>query len=229
LRPEKPLVSPFVSDFQACQLQQPLITLKHMKKLRSLVLVLAFASAAAVISAAPGTATFDVTVKQKPGGNAVFKGKTDGRGNFTTPELNPGSYTAEFRSSQAAAMKGRNITITINSGKGQSSQSTAPAEKFASGVGMTFDIKKASKLTGQIGAEAGTEAVANIKGGTTGNVKIINGKRYVWMPPELGSNMGGKWVPEGSPGVPRANIQRGNRDGLQRMQDHSGQGAVPGG
>jgi hypothetical protein len=199
-----------------------------MKTFRSLVLILALASAAAVASAAP-TVMFDITVKPRAGGNAVFKGKTDGQGNFATPELNPGSYTAEFRSNQAARMKGSKITIAIKSGKGESSQTSAPAEKFAGGVAMTFEVKKAARLTGQIGSEAGTAAVADIKGGASANVKIIKGKRYVWMPPELGSNMGGKWVPEGSPRAPRANTQRGNQDTLRRFQDHAAQTGGGGG
>ena len=195
-----------------------------------LLVTCVLASLAVGASAAPSTVSFDVIVKQKPGGTSVFQGKTDSRGNFATPLLNAGSYSVEFRSKQAAAMKGRDITIAIKSGKGESTQSTAPAGKFASGVAMNFEIEKPTKLTGQVGADAGAEALSNAKGPmVAGRVKIINGKRFVWMPPELGSNMGGKWVPEGSPGAPKANVQRGNRDTLQRMQDHSGQGSVPGG
>ncbi|MBA2432425.1 MAG: hypothetical protein H0V56_09985 [Chthoniobacterales bacterium] len=201
-----------------------------MNNLRSSVLVFAFAFGALTASAAPQTVSFDVTVKQKPNGTAVFKGKTDARGNFATSELSPGSYTAEFRSKHAAALKGSNITIAVNSGRGESSQSTAPAEKFGSGVAINFEIKRATRVTGQVGANAGAEAVASSKGPVVaGSVKIINGKRFVWMPPELGSNMGGKWVPEGSPGAPRANITKGNQDDLKRMQDFGGQGSVPGG
>lgn len=30
------------------------------------------------------------------------------------------------------------------------------------------------------------------------NVKVMNGKRFVWVPAPIGSHMGGKWVEEGS-------------------------------
>lgn len=201
-----------------------------MNSPRTFLVTCALALVAVGASAAPSTVSFDVIVKQKPNGTSVFQGKTDPRGNFATPQLDAGSYSVEFRSKQAAAMKGEEITIAINSGKGESSQSMAPADKFASGVAMNFEVKKPTKLTGQVGADAGAEAASNAKGPVVaGSVKVINGKRFVWMPPELGSNMGGKWVPEGSPGAPKANVQRGNRDSLQRMQDHSGQGSVPGG
>ena len=196
---------------------------------RTFLLTCALALVGVGASAAPSTLSFDVIVKQKSNGTAVFKGKTDPRGNFATAQLEPGSYTVEFRSKEAIALKGRDVTIALNSGKGESSQSTAPAEKFGSGVAMNIEVKRATRVTGQVGTEAGAEAVSSKGPLVAGSVKIMNGKRFVWMPPELGSNMGGKWVPEGSPGAPKANIQRGNRDGLQRMQDHSGQGAIPGG
>ena len=196
---------------------------------RTLLLAFAFAFATVGAQAAPGTISFDVVVKQKANGTAVFNGKTDARGNFATPELAPGSYAVEFRSKAAAAMKGRDITIALNSGKGQTSETTAPADKFSTGVAMAFEVKRPTKVTGQVGASTGAEAVGNTKGALVpGTLKIMNGKRYVWMPPELGSNIGGKWVPEGSPGAPRANVSRGNRDSLQRMQDMSGQGSMPG-
>ena len=201
-----------------------------MKLPRCLLFTCAVAFAATGVSAAPTPVAFDVMVKQKPKGTVVYQGKTDARGNFATAELDPGTYVVEFRSKNAASFKGRPITVAVRTGKSETSQSTAPGEKFATGVAMNVEVRRAARVSGQIGADAGVEATANSKGPlVSGSVKVMNGKRYVWMPPELGSNMGGKWVPEGSPGVPRANIQRGNRDGLQRMQDHSGQGAVPGG
>ena len=200
-----------------------------MKLLRTLLVTYALVFVTAGSSTGATTVSFDVTVKQKSNGSVVYQGKTDAGGNFATPELNAGSYAVEFRSKNAAAFKGRDITVAVNTGKGQTSQSTAPGEKFAGGVVMNVEVKRASKVTGQVGSEAGAD-VATVRKGplVAGTLKIIDGKRYVWMPPELGSNMGGKWVPEGSPGAPRANVSRGNQDSLRRMQEHSGQGSVPG-
>ena len=53
------------------------------------------------------------------------------------------------------------------------------------------------------------------------NVKIINGKRYVWMPAVTGSNMPGRWVPEGS-AVTAYNLQSANPDAVQQLKDSAG-------
>lgn len=60
-------------------------------------------------------------------------------------------------------------------------------------------------------------------------VKIINGKRYVWVAPELGSNVPGRWVPEDSPAAQMAR-QTGtlDRSVIQNTQSAPGQG-LPGG
>ncbi|MBA3832272.1 MAG: hypothetical protein H0X34_10340 [Chthoniobacterales bacterium] len=61
------------------------------------------------------------------------------------------------------------------------------------------------------------------------NVKIINGKRYVFVAPELGSNIPGRWVPESSPAAQMAR-QTGTIDPsvIQNTQSAPGQG-LPGG
>lgn len=175
--------------------------------------------------------SLDVTVRDKSGGKVVSTAKTDARGIFSTGEVQPGSYTVEFRTKNAAALQGSQLQISVSPGKGPATQATAPGARFGSGVAVTLDVKKASALTGRVGAESAKNLTetGETKGPLrAGSVKIINGKRYVWMVPEMGSNIGGKWVPEGSPGAPAANTTRGNADSLRRMQDASGQGAVPG-
>ena len=59
-------------------------------------------------------------------------------------------------------------------------------------------------------------------------VKLINGKRCVFVPSELGSNIPGRWVPEDSPEA-RAARQTGtiDSDTIRRTQDAPGQ-RVPG-
>ena len=175
--------------------------------------------------------TMDVTVREKSGGKVVVSAKTDSAGNFSTAEVQPGSYTVEFRAKNSAALQGSQLQISVSTGKGPATQAAAPGARFGGGVAVVVDLKKPGALRGQVAAQS---AVTMTDTGETkgplrpGSVKIINGKRYVWMAPELGSNVGGKWVPEGSPGAPAANTTRGNQDMLRRMQDHSGQGAVPG-
>ncbi len=56
------------------------------------------------------------------------------------------------------------------------------------------------------------------------NVKVINGKRHVWVPGAIGSNMGGKWVEEGTEGAALSTSNKKGHDGqvLQHIVDQAG-------
>jgi hypothetical protein len=62
------------------------------------------------------------------------------------------------------------------------------------------------------------------------NVKIINGKRYVYVHQELGSNIPGRWVPEDSA---EAQLARSagtlDQNSFRKTQDMQGQSLDPGG
>ena len=51
-------------------------------------------------------------------------------------------------------------------------------------------------------------------------VKVINGKRYVWVPGPIGSNMGGRWVEEGSEAAALSVSNKKGNDGevLRKLQ-----------
>jgi hypothetical protein len=50
-------------------------------------------------------------------------------------------------------------------------------------------------------------------------VKVINGKRYVFVPGELGSNIPGRWVPEDSPAAQLPSATREvSRSTIQEIQ-----------
>ena len=177
----------------------------------------------------------DVIVRDQSGGKVVHKGKTDAGGSFATPEVPAGKYSVEFRSGKVKPAPGA-MSFVVSAGKGPAQQAAAPAERLSGGVAVTIDVKKAASVSGRVAPAAAKSAAAAAgvewKQGdplVPGALRIIKGQRYVWMPAEMGSNMGGKWVPEGTPGAPRANTTRGNQDGLRKMQDMAGQGAVPGG
>lgn len=56
------------------------------------------------------------------------------------------------------------------------------------------------------------------------NVKVINGKRYVFVRAELNSNIPGRWVPEGSPAAQTAR-QTGTLDSSVFTNTQSAPGA----
>ena len=191
--------------------------------LRSFLLVFS----AFVVSAASGANIpgLDVTVKKN--GKALFKGKTDTSGTFKTGTLEPGSYNVELRAPASMNLKGQQLAILVKPGKEAPMQSTANGAHLSSGVAMTVDLAKATALTGQV-TQAGRVAAESSKAPegyekVKANVKVINGKRHVWVPAPIGSNMGGRWVEEGTEGavLNTSNKKGGDAEVLRRVQDQS--------
>ncbi|MDQ3119515.1 MAG: carboxypeptidase-like regulatory domain-containing protein [Verrucomicrobiota bacterium] len=192
--------------------------------LRRLMIIAAIAAAATVHGASvPG---LDVTVKKH--GKAVYHGKTDAAGNFSTANLEPGAYSVEVRSPKTVNLKGQQLSISVTAGKEKPRQSNADGSHLQAGVAMTVDVSRPAKLNGKVNS---TGRVAAEKTGTVpagyervkANVKVINGKRYVWVPGAIGSNMGGKWVEEGSDEAALSTSNKKGGDGqvLQHIQDQS--------
>jgi hypothetical protein len=188
--------------------------------LRNTLLVL---SAFVVSAASANVAGLDVTVKKN--GKAVYKGKTDTSGNFATGALDAGSYNVELRSPGSMNLKGQKLAIAVTAGKNAPVQSTADGAHLSGGVAMTVDVNKTAPLRGQV-KQAGRMVEAAAPAGyekVKANVKVINGKRHVWVPAPIGSNMGGRWVEEGTEGavLSTSNKKGGDAEVMQRIQDQS--------
>ncbi len=179
-----------------------------MKKLlRNLLLALSLAAFSAAYGA--GTPTLDVAVTDASG-KVAYKGKTSSSGTFATGKLAPGNYTVQFNSKSVPS---GHYMLVVSSGKKKVSADAVDAGKFAKG-GV------AMKVEGVAGGMNITGQVANAAAATNNsNVRIIKGKRYVWVKnTEAGSNLGGKWVEEGSPEA--SSVLRLSRDSLNKMQEH---------
>ena len=193
--------------------------------------VLLIASAIAVVgSAHANVAGLDVTVKKD--GKAFYRGKTDTSGSFATNSLEPGAYSVELRAPKSLKFKGQKLAIAVSSGKGAPTQSNAEGAHLHSGVAMNVDVRKTAKLTGQV-RQAGNVVAQSTKvpagmEAVKANVKIINGKRHVWVPGPIGSNVGGRWVEEGSEAAALSTSNRKGGDGevLRRIQDGDSGGAT---
>jgi hypothetical protein len=150
-----------------------------MKNLiRSTVLLLCFAITCMAYGAVP---SLNVTVSDASG-KAAFKGSTDNSGAFTTAKVKPGNYVVQFNS--PGAIKG-NYTIVVSAGVKKVSAAGIAGEKFAKGgVALKMDVGNLLNIVGQVATE---EAGAS-----------KNGKKMVWIPPQLGSNRPGRWVEEDS-------------------------------
>lgn len=182
--------------------------------LRSILLVLALVVGAALTASAGPTV--DITVKQKGGGKTVQKTQTDANGKFSVGNLSAGSYTLEFRSAKASAGK-QDYAIAIQGTKKTIQQVVFPAAKLAGGVALNVEVGAAAKVSGSVTTEAAAQTAVKDLGP---NRKIVDGVEYVFVMPEVGSHMPGRWVRAGTQGS-MSNIRKGDRNTLRDMQDRT--------
>ena len=178
-----------------------------------------FILSAFVVTAAFGAnmSGVDITAKEKKTGKIVYQGSTDAGGKFATSILQPGKYVIELRSKQSQGFQ-----VALGGAK------SARQVNAKNGLAFDVDVAPASKVSGKVTA-APVSAQLQAAGKANPHVRIINGKRSVWVRGEIGSHMGGKWIPEEEAEAVNTKAGRANAaEGLQRMQDLSGQGAAVG-
>ena len=160
----------------------------------------------------------EITAKEKQSGKVVFQGKTDAAGKFATSTLQPGKYLVELRSNEPQGFQ-----VALGGTK------SAKQVKAKDGLAFDVEVAPASKVSGKVTVVPLTAAQQQAMAKSNKNVRIIKGKRYVWVRGEIGSHMGGKWIPEEEAEAGNPNASRSNAgEGLQRMQDLSGQGQASG-
>ena len=152
-----------------------------MKKIiRSAVLTL-FCLAVSIASG--GVPAMSVSVSDESG-KAAYKGATNSSGVFATAKLKPGNYTIQLNS-QSPAVKGNNYAVVVSAGKKKVAASAIPGEKFnGGGVALKVEVGDDLNITGQVAEESKTA--------------MKDGKKMIYVPPALGSNMPGRWVAEDS-------------------------------
>ena len=171
--------------------------------MKKLICFLLFALSSAAL-AGPALPPINVTVKDASG-KIACKTRTNTNGTFTTPRLEPGRYVVQFESNNVQGTK----MIVISAGmKKVSGDSVAGARFSGAGIAMQINVGSGLKITGQV-ADASQAS-------TAGRVKIINGKRYVYVISTTGS-LAGRWVEVGS--VSSLPVQGYGTDEVQRWQD----------
>ena len=171
--------------------------------IRSCFLSLILASASVAFGKVPA---LNVIVSDG-GGKAAYKGTTNSEGVFATANLKPGNYTVQF-TSDSAALKGNNYSIVVSAGKKKVSAGPVSGEKFArGGVAIKVDVAAGLNVTGQV--------VTAMSG------PVKDGKKMVWIPPQLGSHQPGHWAEEGSAEAVEANVStlRSSEGGAKSLQD----------
>jgi hypothetical protein len=161
----------------------------------------------------------DVTVSDASG-KLAYQGRTGSNGTFSTGKLAPGQYVVQFNA-QKSAVKGEHYALVVSAGKKKVTAESVEGEKFAAGgVAVKVEVGRGLGITGQVATNMAAMA------STDGKVKVINGKRYVWVATETGSGLGGRWVEEGTPSS--ANLTRMSNDGVHAVQEQMGHGGGPG-
>ena len=164
----------------------------------SFPLLLLFFAASAILNGADVPAVA-ITVKQN--GKVVKQTESDANGNFVIGSLPEGPYSMEFRARRSEAFKNQQFSIGVDGIKQAGSQGVA-GDSLVGGVAVNVEVPRGSTVRGQIAIGTGA------------------GKKLVWVPPMLGSNMPGHWAEEGSAdhilSMNRGNVRREN---IQRIQD----------
>lgn len=151
-------------------------------------------------------------------GKVAFKGTTKASATFATEKLAPGNYVVQFQSKNGA-LKGNQYLLVVSAGKKKVIAEAVPGEKInGAGVAMRITVDPGLKITGQVATDQGLAAAVS------GKIKVINGKRFVWVKAGTGSNLGDHW--EDVSVAPLRNVVRMSTDKLRQIQDRSFEGSM---
>jgi hypothetical protein len=172
-----------------------------------------------IATAAYGGVPSMTVIVSDASGKAAFKGATNANATFATANLAPGDYVVQFHS-QSGALKGNQYLLVVSSGTKKVIADGVPGEKInGAGVAMRITVEPGLKITGQVAADQGLAAIS-------GKVKVIDGKRYVWVKARTGSNLGDHW--EEANLAPARAVASMSTDKLRQIQDRSFEGSMLG-
>jgi hypothetical protein len=164
-----------------------------------------------------GVPPMNVTVFDATG-KVAFKGPISANATFATRNLRPGNYVVQFNT-KSAAVNDNQYLLVASAGEKKVIAAGVPGETLiAGGAAMRVEVGPASKITGQVANEHGRAR----RDGS--NYRVIDGKRYVWVTAELGSNRGGHWVEEGL--APARNVVAWRLEDIQKRMDRGGEGSM---
>ena len=171
-----------------------------------------------VASAAYGGVPSMNVIVSDAGGRVAFKAATDANATFATANLVPGNYVVQFHS-KSAAVKGNQYLLVVSAGRKKVIADAVPGEKLnGNGVAMKVTVGSGLNITGQVATDQVVAWAGSAK------VKVINGKRYVWVKARTGSNIGDHWEEENL--APGHNIVRMDEMDLRKLLDRAYEGSM---
>jgi hypothetical protein len=186
------------------------------KKLHTILLT-SVALAVLLTTAHGGVPGINVIVSDS-GGTVAFKGVTRADSTFATSSLPPGDYVIQFRSTNAA-LKGNQYLLVVSAGKKKVIADAVAGEQLAGGgVAMKLKVASGLQITGQVANQESTVVQGVNK------VRIVNGRRYVWVQSRLGSNLGPHWEAEGIANANYVGVL--SKQKMAKIQDSAYEGSM---
>ena len=181
--------------------------------LSGLLVSSAVASPSALTSAPPAPPVPVEVVIRDQRHHLIHKQMVAANGVFETERLEGGTYTVLFKA-RGPALKGAQYALFLASGRNKVTEDALAGERLdGPGVAMNIVVPRTCNIVGQV-ANGQTTSRHKI----VFKVKIVNGRRYVWQPPGVSSNIPGRWIEDGI--ADAYNIQRYNPEWLRRFQEH---------
>lgn len=148
----------------------------------------------------------DVTVSDSAG-RLAYRGQTDADGTFSTGRIAPGKYVVQLNARDASVRDGE-YAIVVGAGRHKVVADSVAGEKFVrGGVAMRVKAPGGTRISGQV-AEGASAVLGR---------RIVDGRRYVLTVGLIGTNLGPRWVEEGTPAP--YNIVRYSYDSVRDLQD----------
>jgi hypothetical protein len=150
--------------------------------------------------------------------NVAFKGPISANATFATTKLPAGDYVVQFNAKSAGA-KGSQYLLVVSAGKKKVIAAAVAGETFTGGgAAIKIQLAPGLKITGQVVDDQ------NAAEGIGAKYRVIDGKRFVWVNSEVGSNLGGHWSEAGLPSALNVIVWR--KDDLQKRMDRGGEGSM---
>ena len=133
-----------------------------------------------------GVPNVQVTVSDATG-KLAYRGKTDVSGVFATGPIAPGNYVVQFNATKAAVDRNDYAIYAAAGHRRVVADGISGATFAGTGVAMRLKPTVTTPVIGQV-VVGGVDALGT---------KIVNGVRYVLLPPATG-DLGPRWVQEGT-------------------------------
>jgi len=158
-----------------------------------------------------GVTVFDATEK------VVFKQALNANDTFATGTLPAGKYVVQFNT-RNAAVKGNQYLLVVSAGQKKGIADAVAGETLTQGgAAMKIQVSPGVQISGQV---LNDEAITNAGGP---KYRTIDGRHYIWIKGQIGTNLAGRWV---DARTPDRTVTVWDRDELQKRMDRGGEGSM---